>query len=465
LNPSSPAPARTVATFGFNIPCQRFVITANIARDSRFPIVDEFVLRLLDLGEELPATRIGTFFGFTTSETTTVLADLQARGLVEVVGEAVKLGPAAADVFRAARDGAPQIANIETSVTRLWFDLISRNMMIPERTRMVDHLLELKPSAAAKSMPAGFARDSFDQNFLSFLKDIRGINNPERFSLYSVSDVIPDRFGYVVLSGSTEMQAEPRPRLATHLLNVDLADVAKFRPLSDAMHNAVRNLTEPTISASSLTEFRRLTGDAQLAANINGKGQLDLDAWLRSRDAGSAGRPFVLGASYVERNRAAFVRQVQRQSAQRLKNSPAKRLDLYWYRPAGTSWGVSLDVPHVFTDTLIALKHSLTPHWNLRTTLVGPASGRRETLPFLQLFDRGLLAPASHLTAPTEVIYLEGVAAMVLTRVALSETVTIPVGVVLSSEGDLRRLESGLKLSSGERFDTLWDRSDRSRRS
>jgi hypothetical protein len=41
----------TVCTYGFNVPCRRFLIRANVTRDRRLPVVDEFVLRTLKLCE------------------------------------------------------------------------------------------------------------------------------------------------------------------------------------------------------------------------------------------------------------------------------------------------------------------------------------------------------------------------------------------------------------------------------
>jgi hypothetical protein len=61
------------------------------------------------------------------------------------------------------------------------------------------------------------------------------------------------------------------------------------------------------------------------------------------------------------------------------------------------------------------------------------------------------------LAAGTEIIYLEGVAAMVLTRVALTPVISIPAGFVLGADGDLRRLENGLG-SLDKQYDEMWNR-------
>ena len=77
----------TIRSFGFNIPCRRFLIRANVARDRRLSVVDEFVLRALKLCEDVPVRRLATYFGFTAAETETVMADLASSGLVTVVGD------------------------------------------------------------------------------------------------------------------------------------------------------------------------------------------------------------------------------------------------------------------------------------------------------------------------------------------------------------------------------------------
>jgi hypothetical protein len=33
--------------FGFNVPCREFIIVAQVTRDKRMPVVDEFVLKAL----------------------------------------------------------------------------------------------------------------------------------------------------------------------------------------------------------------------------------------------------------------------------------------------------------------------------------------------------------------------------------------------------------------------------------
>jgi hypothetical protein len=67
-----------IRPLGFNVPCRQFLIEAQVTRDKRMPVVDEFVLRVLRLCESLSIKRLGAFFGFSQMETQVVLADLQA---------------------------------------------------------------------------------------------------------------------------------------------------------------------------------------------------------------------------------------------------------------------------------------------------------------------------------------------------------------------------------------------------
>jgi hypothetical protein len=446
-------------TYGFNVPCRRFVLTSNIARDRRMPLVDEFVLRILKATEKLSAARLGAFLGFSKAETVTVVADLQNRGLLNVSNEDVELARSAHEHFRVGQQGVPQVVEVETWVDRLWFDLVSRNMMAPERKSPLPNLLELRPANAAKELPSYFARDAFEQNFSEFLRKVRRINNPDALSLYSVSDIIPDRFGSVVLSGSVDLVLDPEPRLVPKLLEVNAGDLARYRPLTEAMQDAVRRLNDAEPSAAGLAEFRRLSGDSTINKHHNDRQHFSAGAWLGDPAvyANSDRRP-IIGASYLKRNITLLLRAIEQRAGRKLRGRSPGTIDLVWYRPAGSAWGASPDLQTVIPGIVGSLRKGLSPAWRLRSTLISPASARGEAQRrFGRLFDRGFVAPASHLAAGTEIIYLEGVAAMVLTRVALTPVISIPAGFVLGADGDLRRLENGLG-SLDKQYDEMWNR-------
>lgn len=90
-----------VRSFGFNIRCRRFLLRAIVRRDRRLPVVDEFVLRALKICEDVPARRLATYFGFTPTETGTVMADLKGAGLITLEGDTARLHLSARRAWRA----------------------------------------------------------------------------------------------------------------------------------------------------------------------------------------------------------------------------------------------------------------------------------------------------------------------------------------------------------------------------
>jgi hypothetical protein len=167
----------------------------------------------------------------------------------------------------------------------------------------------------------------------------------------------------------------------------------------------------------------------------------------------------IIGASYLKRNMVLFLRAIERRAGRKLKGRPPGPVNLVWYRPAGSAWGASADLQKVVPEIIGSLRKDLPPAWRLHSTLISPASARKEALNrFGRLFDSGLVSPPSHLAAGTEILVLEGIAAMVLTRVALTPVISIPVGFILSADGDLQRLEGGLR-SLDDHYDELWKKS------
>ena len=112
-------------------------------------------------------------------------------------------------------------------------------MMAPDRSRPLPNLINLRSDGMARDLPASFARKAFEQNFPEYLRKVRRINNPGRFGLYSVSDVAPERFGSVVLKGREELVFDPQPHLRPHLLEVEVENILRYRPLTTALTGVI----------------------------------------------------------------------------------------------------------------------------------------------------------------------------------------------------------------------------------
>jgi hypothetical protein len=447
--------AVVVCTFGFNIPCRRFLIRANVTRDRRLPLVDEFVLRTLKLAEQLPVRRLASFFGFTDAEIEPVIADLVSTGLVIIRDDFVELHPSAHAHFRGTEDGAPRIVDVDPWIERLWFDLVSRNMMAPERARPTRNLLDIRPDNMAREMPVSFARTAFQDNFAEYLRKVRRISNPDRFSLYSVSDVEPERFGSVVLRGTEELIFDPQPRLRPHLLEVEPENFARFRPLANAMNDAYRVLRGAEPSTTALSEFSRCLSDMTVMRAHNENGFFDYTKWMSENvSERSPGRQPLIGAPYVTRNAELFVKLIEEMPS---TNRDGRTIEISWFRPGGSAWGVTPDLQETIASvkTAVRRKHGKA---RFRTRIIVPQIARRENpRRFDRVFDEGYVAPSGHLSSAMEVLHVSGVGAVVTVRVAFSAAVSAPVGFAIVDARALERIEKTLKWErSRQRSEELW---------
>lgn len=455
---AEPRQPLTVCTYGFNVPCRRFLITANVTRDRRLPVVDEFYLRLLKLCDRVPVRRVGSYFGFSEAETEIVTADLVGRGLIEVDGDTATLHPSAIELFQAAEDGLPRITEIEPWVEHVWFDLVSRNIMTPDRTRTSKNLAEIRPDSMAREMPAAFAQSAFESNFTEYLRNVRRIPDPERLGLYSISAVEAGRFGYVVVKGREDLLLEPEPKIVPHLLEVEVSNVAKFRPLSDALWDSYRSFTGPTPSAAAVSDYTRLTGDESIERGYSDHGFFDIAHWIDSQGGtGDPNRQPLIGATYIERNIDFFIKMLEDRALVSLKPERPRDLELLWFRPTGTGWGASPDLHTAISGVKGAIRRTLSRFWRVRTVLVVPQVSRTENnRRFEALFDGACVANAGYLSPAVEVLLLRGIGAVVTVCVRVSDAIFIPVGFSILGAAAITSLEKSLRLEAVESFNELW---------
>ena len=226
-----------VSSFGFNVPCREFIIAAQVTRDKRMPMVDEFALRALHLCESVSVSRLARFFGFSQTEMEIVLADLQARTLITLEGNEVSLHSTGKELFRTSGDGQPVITDVESFPARIWFDLISKNMIRSRGLHNVKNLISLTPSLGRVDIPESFAREAFHDNFRDYLRLIRRIKNPEAWGLYAICDVAPGRFSYAQISGKQALVLGGQPKLETTLIETETDRPQKLRLLTRLCQN------------------------------------------------------------------------------------------------------------------------------------------------------------------------------------------------------------------------------------
>ncbi len=383
----------TVCTYGFNVPCRRFLISANVTRDRRLPVVDEFVLRTLKLCESVPVKRLGAYFGFSNSETDAVVGDLVNRGFVIVDGDSASLHPSAQQMFRGADDGMPRVQEIDPWVDRLWF-------------------------------------------------------------------AVPERFGSVVLKGREELIFDPQPHLRPHLLEVEVENILRYRPLTTALTDAYRLLTGPDPSAAGLAEFTRMVTNTTVTDAHNPDGLFDLSNWL-SANLSMAGseRHTLIGASYLQRNIEFFAPLLERRAAASSGTSVPREIQILWYRPGGSGWGTSPDLQEALTALKAILRRAM-PKIAVRTALVIPQVAKRDNpRRFERVFDEAYVTPAGHMSPSIEVLLVGDIGAIVLVRVMLSQAVSAFVGYALADSVAVERIRRNLSWDTiVSRSEELWSR-------
>ena len=432
-----------IKTFGFNVPCREFVISAQITRDRRMPMVDEFVLRVLNACESVSSSRLMRFFGFSGSEMQIVLADLQARSLVSIDSNNVALHPAAKEMFRTSGDGSPMITSVESFPGRVWFDLISQSMVASRGRHNIKHLIPLKPVPARMDIAESFAREAFNTNFHDYLKKIRNIGNADQWSLYAIVDVQPGRFSYAQIAGKQDLLLGIQPKLETTLLPTDADRPQKLRLLTDAMAHALSELDDPDPVVSARTEWSRLLAANSIELATTTDGFIDIQEWLRIEAAGNdlEVRAFI-GHPYLDRNRQSIVSLLGELDFAGTNGDDVWSLS--WYRPGGSSWGVTEDIGLLLSDVR-DISRRRPANGGLMTTLIVPASIGEMARSFDRIFDRGLRARASRTSSAIEAILISDVCAVVSVLVPLSPSVSVPIGRITVKQTDIQRIRERLR--------------------
>ncbi|QOZ51573.1 hypothetical protein XH90_09400 [Bradyrhizobium sp. CCBAU 53338] len=387
---------------------------------------------------------MSAFFGFSGTEINAVVADLSAAGLVTVEGNSLRLHRSALDYFRGPEEDGPRILEVESWVRRLWFDLVSKNMVAPDRTRSARHLVDIRPAGTARDLPLSYAREAFEANFPEYLRRVLKMRNPDRFSLYSVSEVIAERFGSQVFRMEEELTFDPEPRLRPNLTSIDSDSAGRFNLLSEEILNAYRKLDWVQAAPGGVSEFSALSGEGSVADAYGGSARFDITKWLRlNPDRRKPDRQNLVGASYIRRNVDFLVNLIDNAALAPSVQASRER-EIVWYRPGGSNWGRSPDLQEALRSIKIALRRKYGKV-EIRTRLVLPDDSRRDHPEnFKNLFDEGYLAPPGFLHPSVEVVHVRGIAAIMLVTVALSPTVEVPVGFATSATDPLARIERKL---------------------
>lgn len=447
-----------VRVLGFNIPCRQFIIEAQVTRDRRMPMVDEYVLRALKLCEKVSIKRLTGFFGFSQMEMQVVLSDLNARSLINMEDNFVTLHPSANELFRTAVNGHPQIIEVEGWVNRIWFDLISKSMIASHNLRNVKNLIELRPLLDKEGLHNEYARKAFELNFKDYLRNIRKINNPDHLNLYAVTSVSARRFSYAQVTGHQLLRYDPEPKTETMLHIPEVDRTQQLQELTDAMTQTLGQYSDPEPSVYARTEFSRLTGSDSLLTSSTGE-FVNLHKWFATENSRVSAHVHVfIGSSYLERNQRSFSTLLERSPGiKKLRDEDS--IELMWFRPGGSLWGTSEDLRSTIAELRSSIRKNSGCNPNIRSTLCIPASVRREQQRrFGNIFDEGFNAPAGLVSPSIEILLIRGIGALISVLVPLSSAVKIWVGQMTVRDEDLARIEKLIRGRGSESFEKIWPR-------
>lgn len=434
----------------FQVPCRRFTIKANVTRERQMPVVDEFVLRLVQVVQKINVERLAGYFGFSGSEIETVLLELTDRGLLESDDREISLSPKGQDLFKGLTEGElPRLAAVEPWTEGVWFDLVSRNIMSPARFRSLPNLLSIPEQPNARQVPESFARTAFEQNFHDYARRVRRHPDADQLAIYSISEVEAGIYGYQPMPAECWLDRGTTLETNLHLPFAD-NDPARFALLSMAAVDVWAMLSGPEQSASGLADYERMTGDDR-PGRLCQSG--DMSTWsqvLASSDRDDD--PLLFGATYLDYNVGKFCSVIE--AALGAAQTPSAPPSIIWLRPGGTAWGRTFKVG----ETLQRISETLSSGGvkDAQTITIVPRavpSGQRRHLK--RVFDEGRLAPTGFYPADLEIILIPGVAAMVAFHMDVGRH-GVPIGIASRNERLLRALERRFSESRISASETLW---------
>jgi hypothetical protein len=422
-------------SFGFNLPCRQFVIAAEITKERRLPMVDEFILRTLLVVKSIPAERLARFFGFEGRDLGIAIADLQSRTLVSVDGDNLSLHPSAREMFRTSAEEAPTITAAEPLNADVWFDLVTKHMINGRGLRNVQHLLQIP---LKQQMEEAEARAAFHADFKTYLQVARNDQRADQWSLYSILDVHPGRYSFAQIGGSERLTLQGSPRLESHLNLRETDQKGRVRDLTEAMAAELRKLEHVPPSQTSFNEFTRMFNHRDWPQWLRQEGTFDLAGWYQQEMNTNQGHTVPLvGYPYVERNRRAI--------ADLLEDAPLdfngdNRWQTLWLRPGGSLWGATEDVPATL-EVMRGIVRARSKGGMLSSVLISPASVTDQlSKTFARVFEMGVRAPTRKVPTALEVVLIADRVAVVSVMVALSDSVSVPVGYATADPARVKRV-------------------------
>jgi hypothetical protein len=261
----------------YALPARSFVIDYSVSQKRQLPVVKEFVLRFVYSLQNCSSENIREFFGFSVSEMSSVLADLEEEKLIKWVDDELTLTNYALDRFTEAGGGnnTPRFYEIRDQVDIVSFDLMTYRLITERLSGKPSYAnIELKLDTECFNDISGKAMAAFDRQFTDFLEKAKKVDTYQEYrELYKINSIstqsdrmLPIRVNWVV---DTEESLDPIPEFADDILHDWDDDGSIIGAIAQLLTSGAGVTQEQKVK---LREYLKLSFDPWVSDFLEGEG-------------------------------------------------------------------------------------------------------------------------------------------------------------------------------------------------
>lgn len=322
----------------FGIPIESYRVDAFITRDERLPVVTEYVLRLLKICNSLSLGALRDYFGFSDSETLSVIDSLKRQGLIDTSDELIVLSNFALEKFEASGDDYPRFSKVELRRDTVIFDLLTFSPLSPMSNSILnDNVFRLTASNDLIGNSIEFAKAAYYKRFSEVLRKADIQANPE-MNVYSVEDIQSKKRGFLPIPVSFVVNQQGQIDRHTE----ESFEEGAAPELVKAFHEHISELF-PQSNKIDLDGFDQFVDTFELSFLLKYVVGNTFDLYRYASDlntgvlvAPKGVRP-LFGNLYLQRNKEVLIRRIRSQRTDVRRNNLL--MEVGWLSPNNNFWG------------------------------------------------------------------------------------------------------------------------------
>ena len=332
----------------YALPARSFAINYSVSQKRQLPVVKEFVVRFIFTMKSSDPEIIKNFFGFSTREITSILAELETDKLVQWADQEVCLSEYAMGRFSEAGGGnTPRFYETKDETDMVSFDLMNYRLITDKLSGNFSFSnVELPLDPECLTDISGKAKTAFDKQFNDFIEKVKKVDTySEHRELYQINSVtaqydrmLPIRVKWVV---HAQESMDPIPEFADDILYDwdDGSIIGAIAQLSSTDQNTEKS------SRKEVFDYLKATFDPFVGKFFSTDG-IDLsallDAYAVNRGMIDANTRMLVGNLYTTQNRQRIEELLRTQS-----DSSGKwdaKGALWLSNPDNKTWGRGDDI-------------------------------------------------------------------------------------------------------------------------